>query len=108
MAGMLYDHNRREEWLHWFMDPATNDQRELRKALQAVPPGPEPWLFVETRLRVALRQAKDELLPPVSSGLPLNYRVYTEDDLAQWSLLERKEKVFFEEVMRRRQQGYAA
>ena len=108
MVARKYDDDHREEWLRWFMDPATIDKQELQKALQSVPVGLEPWLFVEVRLRVALHEAKDELLPPVSSGLPLNYRTYTADDWTNWDLIELKEKLFFEEVRRRRQKGYAA
>ena len=55
---MRYEHDRREEWLAWFLDPQTQDPDELRAALESVPEGLEPWLFVETRLRVALDEAK--------------------------------------------------
>ncbi|MBI3973618.1 MAG: hypothetical protein HY332_20275 [Chloroflexi bacterium] len=100
---MRYDHEMREEWLSWFLDPRTDDRLELVEALQSVPLELEPWLFVETRLRVALDEAKAELLPPVSSGTPVRYRVYSDDEHRQWELLEEKERLFFEEVWRRRQ-----
>ena len=100
---MKYQHEHREAWLSWFMDPSTRDEGQLREALKSIPPGIEPWLFVETRLRVALDEAKADLLPPVSSGTPVRFRVYSDDDHKQWDLLEKKERMFFDEVWRRHQ-----
>ena len=105
---MKYDHEGREEWLSWFLDPRTDDLEELRDALRSVPVGVEPWLFVETRLRVALEEATADLLPPVSSSLPVRYGVYSEDERRQWQLVKEKERLFFDEVWRRRQAPVAA
>jgi hypothetical protein len=100
---MKYEHDRREEWLAWFLDPQTEDREELRSSLRSVPEGLEPWLFVETRLRVALDEVKSDLLPPVSSAAPVRYRVYSDDEYRRWKLLEDEERLFFDEVWRRRQ-----
>lgn len=100
---MNYEHEQREDWLSWFLDPRTDNPEELREGLRSVPPELEPWLFVETRLRVALNEAKADLLPPVSSGTPVRYRLYSDDEHQQWDLLEEKERLFFEQVWRQRQ-----
>ena len=105
-ADMLYNHSRLEEWLAWFVDPQTKDEAEIRGALESVPLGQEAWITVEVRLRVALHEARDALLPPVSSvGQEPAYRIYTDDDHDQWDTLDLKERLFFQEVNNRRPGG---
>lgn len=97
----IYDSSQHEDWLEWFLDSNVTDERTLVTALQSVPP--EHWLFVEIRLRGALDAAKSDLLPLVSFSMPVRYRRYSPDELAQWRLVERKEHLFFDEVWRRRE-----
>ena len=61
---MTYDHDRREEWLAWFLDPTTQDDKTLALALSNVPP--DHWLFVENRIRTALGEAKASFSERVS------------------------------------------
>ncbi len=61
---MTYDHDRREEWLAWFLDPTTQDDKTLALALSNVPP--DHWLFVENRIRTALGEAQASFSERVS------------------------------------------
>ena len=46
---MRYVHEQRRAWLTWFLDAATADEQDLRRALRSVPD--ESWLFVQTQRR---------------------------------------------------------
>ena len=61
---MTYDHDRREEWFAWFLDPTTQDDKTLAHALSNVPP--DHWLFVENRIRTALGEIQASFSERVS------------------------------------------
>jgi hypothetical protein len=102
--AMRYDHTLREDWLNWIMSPATRDATAIQHALESVPG--EHWVFVDSRLRRALHDARVALLPPVfSNGQPVQYRRYSDDDMEDWRTLDMKKGIFFEEVNARRRGG---
>lgn len=105
---MQYNHAQHEQWLRWFMDRGTTDEDALKKALRSVPEDPDIWHPVQTRLRHALRQAKDEILPSLTIRLSNNYRTYTESDRERWDLVTLKERLFLDEIIRRSRAYVAA
>ncbi len=107
---MRYDHERREEWLDWFMSPTTSDPKEITTALASIPRRFEPWMFVETRLRVALEEEKARLAGEavdVREGEEIIATVPThfDPDGRLWTLVELKEQLFYDEVANRRPGG---
>ena len=85
---MQYDHDNRDEWLAWFLNPSTNDEKVLAAALSTVPA--KHWLFVDTRLDEALDDAKDQFLPKSEAPIYLSER-----DAARYELLNRKEQLLW-------------
>ena len=60
---MRYDHERREDWVRWYLGPEGVTPWDLRAALQSVPP--QHWGYVAARLRTAL---SDPLRQPAGAG----------------------------------------
>lgn len=107
---MRYQHDRREEWIDWFMSPATTDAAAIKAALASVPRQFDPWIFVETRLRVAIADEKSRLAgeaQTVDEGQEITATVpiHLDPDGRLWRVIELKEDLFYDEVNNRRPGG---
>lgn len=93
-----------EAFIAWFVSPSTKDEVELKSTLWSVPD--DSWGTVQARLSVIYHEMSRivPLAPDPLPNKPIEAKHLTEEDLSNYDLAGKKERLLAEEKDRRYRQ----